>query len=248
MLICPQCRAENPDGVGRCVKCMASMARAVPGLPGTASYVPPGQAAQAPASGDDSLGMGLIFGAVGTVAVALWIGVARIFDLEARFMIVAIGAAAGFGMALGARSACTPASGYVAAGFTIAALLLGNWIKASLDFDDLRRELIAHNTSEEMLIGRVAADLYRQRAGKPANADDEDEERLGDEAKKRWAAMTPAERERLANAARREIDETANEWGDAVGFFAVFKSIWGIGWTIMGVGLAFRLGSHPLKR
>lgn len=248
MLICPQCKAQNPDNSSRCVSCMASMARALPGPPGPPGAAPaPGAATLAGGgSGNDSMLMGVILSAVGAaLGVVAWIIVARVFDWEARFMIVVIGGFAGIGMILGARAACSTVTGVIAAAFTIAGLLGGNWIKSSLDLEAARSEMIAEATTPEALTQRIAVSIYTERQKQaPDDEDEEGDEEIDAEAKKRWDAMPADEKERLANAARREIDEQAHEWGASLGFFAVFRSIWGIGWTIMAVGLAFRAGAQ----
>jgi hypothetical protein len=185
-------------------------------------------------------------GGAALVAVAIWVGIARMADAELNFLVILVGIAAGIAGYYASRKAGDHRVGWVAVAITIAGLFLAKQWLISLDYSQFKAELVANLHERVNVVGHIADGIQR------GASDEMMEGGLNDQgypravwkaAEARYDGMTEAERDETMATEVAELESGMDEAYEAVGGWWLFlRSIWAIFATFTACTIAYAVG------
>jgi hypothetical protein len=196
----------------------------------------------------------------GVVGAGIWALVAYQIHYEIGWLAIGVGALVGGGMAKGAQGYTGALTGLIAAVIAVGAVLGGRYMAISAIVDDIGKtatKQMAKISEDDAQVELARTVVHEQEEkGKvlkwPDGMSEEEAETQADfpkevwaEMDKRWAAMSPDQREDYLNQLRKERKElVANVMGVVKdqGFMASFDVI-DIVFLLLAVGAGFSIGS-----
>ena len=213
------------------------------------------------AKGPAALVLATVFGVIcGLVGAAVWAAIAYNTGYEIGWIAWGVGAAVGFGCALGARGHSGTMTGIIAAAIALFAVMGGKYAAVSMIIDEVvhKQSLQKHAVSDEevvSIVARTVAAEHRE-AGKnyqwPDGVDqatpmgeEEFPAPVWKEASTRWEAMDQGAKDEYRSSVQERYNRglsRALEEAKTEGFVAML-SPFDLLWLFLALGSAFSIGS-----
>ncbi len=251
-VICTICGYNKQTGRAASVKVDKGPSKAATMALGAASAV------GGLAAGPMALILAIVGASVGgLIGAGVWAFIVYQFQVESGWIAWGIGALVGVGAAMGARGYAGATTGIAAAVIALLAVFGGRYAAISMIAEDVTRrshgQLIT--ITEEDMISFSARDVAKEMsaAGKnfqwPEGVEQEHERgeeefppQVWAEAKKRWEAIDPAEREKKTAQRQSQMNARTKEAIKSIGFMSSFSLI-DLLWVFLAAASAFRIGS-----
>lgn len=195
---------------------------------------------------------GMLLGtALGAVMAAVWVGIAYMTGWELGLMTVFVGGAVGGGVLYGVRGRGGIGVGVLAAVLTLMVSAAGRFVVVQMLVADYVEEQLA--VTEEDCVLAVAGGIYEQYVEHEYdmtwNGEGEYPVEVMGAAHAKWGRMDGEERGAV-RAGLEEEAQAAAAFAPVFGVIAFFFSfgVWGLVWTGLAMGTAFRIGCKHVEQ
>jgi phosphate/sulfate permease len=205
---------------------------------------------------------GVLFSVIGAaLGGVLWTVIAYFTGYEIGFVAWAVGAAAGIGMAVGAKDDTDVTTGVLAAVFAVVSILTAKYATVRIVMDKMVEQAITtHTMTDEDVQVYIADQIVDERTASgrtiawPDGIGSKEEalelahypKDIADDASGRWKGMSPEDQQAYKASVRAHQEHEMRNFASGVGATEIYSEMFGIFdilWMILAIASAWKIGS-----